>query len=133
MDVAYGMGDNDVLLKMTTQVRECSPSQAMECLATRLQGLPEHDPEAIGIVAEMDEAVSCLMRDEQEELYKEQRVGQNDVEAVIAFHEWYRAKIRNVGGVAQPSPKRRKKKHHHCTDKRVVDATKTVEVFFPRL
>jgi hypothetical protein len=99
IDVDGGGTLGTVLFQVCKEVTKMSDSDVMlNCLAARLEATPEQDPEVLEVLLDVDEAASCLMRDEQEKLSEEQKRVQHTRSEVLAFHAEFRDMRQSKGG-----------------------------------
>ena len=102
-----------VLFNVCKEVTKMSDSKVMlDCLTSRLEATPEQDPEIMEVLLDVDEAASCLMRDDQEKLTEEKTRAHSTRWAVLAFHDEFRdMKQSKCGG---GGPKKAKKRTWPC-------------------
>ena len=80
----------------------------MDMVAPRLEAVPDQDDEAMTELLNIDEAASCLVKDEQEKLAEEQAREKAIQRENLAVHEDYRELKRPLIGEAVDSSKKPK-------------------------
>ena len=98
----------DALLSLTRGVLKCNTSRAMTCIANRLERrVPETD---VKVILDIDEAASCLLKDEEKALREQQKASRNNFQAMLQLHNEYANKQRAILSESGPSRPAKKPK-----------------------
>ena len=85
------------LFALTKSITNKSDAAVMKHVASRLKSFGGEDLECTEILMNIDEAASCLLRDEIESLEKEKKSSVSRIDASQAFHDEFHAKMKDVG------------------------------------
>ena len=120
------------LLSLTQQVLDVSAADALTHVSQRLVGAPSQDRDTMDILLGVDEAASCLLRDEEEKLRAEQAKAREQQSSLLAFHDEFKEAVRERNATG-PGPARKKAKVKPITLPESLEmiVQKDAKVFFP--
>ena len=88
--------------------------RACHGIAHRLEQSPAQDTDTLEILLDIDEAAQCLLRDEEDKLRQEQRVGRAAQSSQLEFQRPYRALAESLGPAARPAKKAKASSARAC-------------------
>lgn len=96
----------DTLFSLTKKVTNKRDDATMQSLAHRLVNKPARDTECMDIILDVDEAASCLLRDEEDKLKTQQKADREALASDMSMHQDFRRKRLEVRAAGPPSRKR---------------------------
>jgi len=119
------------LFLLTKKVFRQSDATTMEYLAPRLQFTPHCDSETVDIIMDIDEAMSCLMKDEQEVLKQTQAASKVSQSTLMDMHNAYRQKMARIKGAPAGGAKKPKAPRVHLPETMEMMSHEAVKRYFP--
>ena len=103
----------------------------MEFLAPRLESIPRVDLETLNVIQDIDEAMECLMRDEQKSLVEAQCKGRCEQDVQHHLHEAFRSKMAKIRGAPAEGAKKAKGEKIELPESMELMPQHVVKRFFP--
>ena len=110
IDISHESSIVDGLFTVCKEITKMDDDLVLErCIAPRLEACPVQDTEVMDCLMEVDEAVSCLMPDEQQKFNEEKKHAKETKNHLLVVHEEYRQlKVAKYGAPAAKKAKKAK-------------------------
>ena len=106
VDITSATSLVDGLFTVCKEITKYNDDQVLDdCLAPRLEACPPQDNEVMDVLMDVDEAVSCLMRDEQHNFLQEQKHAKETLCATHVVHDEFRELIQKTHAAKVKKPK----------------------------